>query len=109
MLCHFRPEEPMPQVALLAEFEVKAQDLELFLAAAKRELEAVRGSEPGCLGFDVVLFDEEVGRGAFVEVFEDQAAADAHRDTPHFTAFFDEIAEIDVTWSVRRGTALSAN
>ena len=98
----------MPQVALLAEFEVKAQDLDLFLAAAKRELAAVRATEPGCLGFDVVLFDDEVGKGAFVEVFEDPAAADAHRHTPHFTAFFEEIAAIDVIWSVRRGKALTA-
>lgn len=59
--------------------------------------------------FEPVLFDEAAGEGAFLEVFEDQAAADAHRDAPHFAAFFDEIAEIDVTWSVRRGAALSAN
>ena len=96
----------MSQRALLAEFEVKPEDLDLFLAAAKRELEAVRANEPGCLRFDVLVFDEEPGRGAFFEVFRDQAAFDAHGDTPHFKAFFEEIAGIDVNWTVRRGAAL---
>ena len=99
----------MSQVALLAEFEVQGQDLDLFLAAAKRELRAVRANEPGCLRFDVVVFDDQPGRGMFVEVFKDQAAADDHRDTPQFSAFFDDISEIDVTWTVRRGAALSTD
>ena len=99
----------MSQVTLLAEFEVKTQDLDLFIAAAKREMQAVGASAAGCLGFEVLLFDEETGKGAFVEVFKDQAAADAHRETPHFSEFFEEIEDIEVTWSVRRGTAVSVN
>lgn len=97
----------MSELALVAEFQVEAQGLELFLAAAKREMRAVRTREPGCLGFDVILFDEGTGEGAFVEVFRDQAAVDAHRETPHFAAFFEEIADLEVTWSVRRGMAVS--
>jgi quinol monooxygenase YgiN len=100
-------EGTMSELALVAEFQVGAQGLELFMAAAKREMRAVRASEPGCVGFDVVLFDEAIGRGAFVEVFEDQAAVDAHRETPHFSAFFEKIADLEVTWAVRRGTAVS--
>ena len=99
----------MSELALVAEFQVGAQGLELFMAAAKREMRAVRASEPGCLRFDVILFDEGTGKGAFVEVFPDQAAVDAHRETPHFSAFFEEIAELEVTWSVRRGTAVSVD
>ena len=98
----------MSQVALVAEFEVSAGDLDRFLSAAKSELEAVRASEPGCLRFDVVLFDEEPGNGVFIEVFEDQAASTAHRSTPHFEAFFRDISGIDVKWHIRRGTALSS-
>lgn len=92
---------------MVAEFQVGAQGLELFMAAAKREMRAVRASEPDCIGFDVILFDEGTGKGAFVEVFTDQAAVDAHRETPHFAAFFEEIADLEVTWSVRGGTAVS--
>ena len=45
----------MTQVALLAEFEAKEQDLDLFLAAAQREVSAVRANEPACLTFEVIF------------------------------------------------------
>jgi len=95
------------QVGLIAEFQVNLEDMDLFLEAARRELASVRSSEPGCLRFDVVLFDEQPGHGAFVEVFEDDAAAKTHRETEHFAAFFNDISEIEVTWSARRGHALT--
>src|SRR5262245_34368580 len=97
---------PMAQVALLAEFEVKEQHLDAFLAAARREVTAVHANEPACLSFEVILFNGEKGRGVFVEIFKDQAAAEAHRTTPHFIAFFDEIAGLDVSFSPRRGAVL---
>ena len=94
------------QVALIAEFEVAVKDRDSFLAAAKQELAAVREQEPGCLRFDVIVFDEAGSGGAFVEVFADQAAADIHRETPHFKAFFDAIQTLDVQWITRRGAAI---
>ena len=97
----------MTQVALLAEFEVKEQDLDLFLAAAQREVSAVRANEPTCLTFEVILLNNEKGRGVFVEIFKDQASAEAHRATPHFIAFFDEIAGLDVRFTPRRSVVLS--
>lgn len=94
------------QVGLIAEFEVPSRDFDRFLAAARRELRAVRDNEPGCLRFDVLVFDEDAGRGAFVEVFADEDAAQKHRDLLHFKAFFDEIADIDVQWSTYHGQAI---
>ena len=94
------------QIALIAEFEIDPSDKQRFLAAAEQELKAVRESEPGCLRFDVVLFDNKNGSGAFVEVFADQAAAEKHRELPHFKEFFEVIEDIDVNWTTRQGTAL---
>jgi quinol monooxygenase YgiN len=48
----------------------------------------VRANEPTCLTFEVILLNNEKGRGVFVEIFKDQASAEAHRATPHFIAFF---------------------
>ena len=93
-------------VALIAEFEVPAEDLDRFIDAARQELLAVRENEPGCLRFDVVLFEEGRGRGAFVEVFADRQAAVKHRELAHFKDFFDAIAGIDVRWTTRHGEAL---
>ena len=95
------------QIGLVAEFKVAIKDLSGFLAAARDELKAVRVNEPGCVRFDVIVFDEEEGTGVFVEVFADQDAAQQHRELPHFTAFFDAISEMDVQWTAHRGEALT--
>ena len=96
----------MTEVALLAEFEVKPQNLDRLLTAARREMKAVRTNEPTCRTFEVVLLNAAEGRGVFVEIFENEAAALTHRGLPHFTAFHEEIAELDVRWSSRRGAIL---
>ncbi len=95
------------QVGLIAEFKVPSKNLDGFLSAAREELKAVRENEPGCLRFDVIVFDEEDGSGVFVEVFADQLAAQKHRELPHFSAFFDAIKEMDVQWTARRGEAIT--
>ena len=79
------------------------KDLETFLNAARRERAAVHANEPGCLRFDIVLFDEKDGTGAFIETYSDQAAADKHRQFPHFDEFFDAIKDINVNWTARLG------
>ena len=94
-------------VGLIAEFKVPSRNLDGFLSAARQELMAVRKNEPGCLRFDVIIFDEEEGSGVFVEVFADQEAAQIHRELPHFSAFFDAIKEMDVQWTARRGEAIT--
>ena len=95
------------QVALIAEFEVAERNLKRFLAAGKKELLAVREKEPGCLRFDIILFHEGQGRGAFVEVFADQAAADLHYKQTHFKDFFEAIEDLDVQWTLRYGAAVA--
>jgi autoinducer 2-degrading protein len=94
------------QVGLVAEFEVPTKDFAKFISAARQELISVRENETGCLRFDVIVFDEEKGHGAFVEVFADQAAAERHRELPHFKEFFDSIEDINVKWTTNRGRAI---
>jgi quinol monooxygenase YgiN len=102
-----RQEGSMTQRAVIAEFELRTGELEKFVTAAKQELREARENEPGCLRFDVLLFDEKEGKGAFVMTFADQSAFDRHSDYPHFKAFFDAIKDFDVSWKVHRGNALS--
>ena len=91
------------QMGLVAEFEVPAKDFAKFIAAARQEVISVRENEPGCLRFDVIVFDEAKGHGAFVEIFADQAAVERHQSLPHFKEFFDSIRDIDVKWRTHRG------
>jgi len=97
----------MTQRAVIAEFELNPNDMEVLVTAAQQELTAARENEPGCLRFDVLIFDERKGTGAVVAVFADQAAFDEHREYPHVKEFFDAIKGIDVSWNVHRGNALS--
>jgi len=97
----------MTQRAVIAEFELNPIDMGVLVAAAQQELTAARENEPGCLRFDVLIFDERKGTGAVVAVFADQAAFDEHREYPHVKDFFDAIKDIEVSWTVHRGNALS--
>jgi quinol monooxygenase YgiN len=91
------------QVGLIAEFEVPAKEFDRFLAAARQELLAARENEPGCLRFDIIVFNEGEGRGAFIEVFAHQEAREKHRELAHFQEFFDSIEDIEVEWSSHEG------
>ena len=97
----------MTQRAVIAKFELNANDMDILVTAAQQELTAARENEPGCLRFDVLIFDEKEGTGAVVAVFADQAAFDEHREYPHVKDFFDAIKDIEVNWSVHRGNALN--
>ena len=94
------------QVGLIAQFQVPANDFDKFIAAARQELIDARKNEPGCLRFDVLVFDDGEGCGAFLEVFADQEAADRHRELAHFKEFFSAIEGIDVQWTTHRGRAI---
>ncbi len=96
----------MTQRAVIAKFELRPDDLGILVSAARNELRAARENEPGCLRFDVLVFDEKEGTGAVVAVFSDQAAFDEHREYTHVKDFFDAIKSIDVSWTVHRGNAL---
>jgi quinol monooxygenase YgiN len=94
------------QVGLIAEFNVPGGDFDRFIAAAREELVTARKNEAGCLRFDIIVFGEGDGRGAFIEVFADQAAREKHRELAHFQKFFDAIDDIEVEWTSHEGRAI---
>ena len=61
------------------------------LAAAKPHIEASR-AEPGCLAFDFYANVDGSDTLVTVEQYVDQAALDAHRQTPHSRAFMPILA-----------------
>ena len=92
----------MSQFVIVAEFQVTPQDLERLVAAGREEAAAVIRAEPRCRRFDVITAVEQPGRGLFYEVFEDEAAFETHRQTPHFAAFFDAISDLNVDWQATK-------
>ena len=70
------------------ELDIVPAEFEKFKAAI-RENSAASVKEPGCRQFDV-LFEESNPHHVFLyEVYDDAAALEAHRGTPHFKKYWE--------------------
>jgi len=58
-----------------------------FLAAIETDALGSERDEPGCLRFDVLQDVSDENVYYFYEVYQDEAAAAAHRETPHYAAW----------------------
>ena len=72
---------------------VVPQRVQEFLAATVVNAKASLG-EPGVLRFDVIQDPADPAHVVLVEVYRDDAAADAHKQTPHYAAWRDVVAEM---------------
>jgi autoinducer 2-degrading protein len=60
-----------------------------FLKAVRHDAEHSEKDEPGCLRFDVIRDGDDPNRFYFYEVYRDEAALEAHRQTAHFKLYFE--------------------
>jgi quinol monooxygenase YgiN len=72
---------------------VKPDGVEAFRTAAATNASASR-KEPGVVRFDVVQDREDATRFVLVEVYRDEAAAAAHKETAHYAAWRDAVAPL---------------
>jgi (4S)-4-hydroxy-5-phosphonooxypentane-2,3-dione isomerase len=72
---------------------VKPGAEEVFRAASVANAEASR-REPGVLRFDVLADRDDPTRFVLVEVYRDAAAAAAHKETAHYAAWRDGVADL---------------
>ncbi len=85
----------MAKFVIVAEFHVKQGALDAFLEAAREDATASVRDEPGCQRFDVLTPQEGGNKVALYEIYDDEAAFEAHLQTPHFAAFRDAIAGLE--------------
>ena len=71
-------------IALVVKLDVYPERLEQFLAAIKENAERTFNDEPGCHYFDVTQDTKNPTHFVFYELYDDEAAIDAHRAAPHF-------------------------
>ena len=64
-----------------------------FLAATLVNAKASLG-EPGVVRFDVIQDQADPGHAVLVEVYRDDDAAAAHKQTPHYAVWRDAVAEM---------------
>jgi (4S)-4-hydroxy-5-phosphonooxypentane-2,3-dione isomerase len=69
---------------LVVSLQVKPDKDTQFLAAIEANARASRRDEPGCRRFDVVRSDADPYHYVLYEVYDDESAFQAHRETPHF-------------------------
>ena len=65
--------------------------LDAFLAATEANAAASR-QEPGILRFDVLTDRADAGHVVLVEIYADEAAAAAHKETTHYATWRDTVA-----------------
>jgi autoinducer 2-degrading protein len=70
---------------------VTPDDVEAFLAESRRNAEA-SVQEPGVRRFDVLQDENDPAHVVLNEVYVDQAAADAHKQTAHYVRWRDAVA-----------------
>jgi quinol monooxygenase YgiN len=80
-------EEPrMPHVRI-AELEIDPARLDAYKAAVKEEMEASVRVEPGVLAIYAVAEKDNPARLRFFEIYADEAAYNAHRESAHFKKY----------------------
>ena len=84
--CAFAAAEPKPYVRL-AELQVDATQLKSFEMAAATHVEAATRLEPGILAFHTVAEKADPTRIRVFEMYESEAAYQAHLQSPHFKKF----------------------
>jgi (4S)-4-hydroxy-5-phosphonooxypentane-2,3-dione isomerase len=70
---------------------VKPEDLQAFLAETRRNAEASL-QEPGVRRFDVLQDESDDAHVVLNEVYVDQSAADAHKQTAHYARWQEAVA-----------------
>lgn len=78
---------PAAAFVVLAEFVVRPDALDAFLALARDDASHSVADEPGCRQFDVVQMEGTPHHVLFYEVYDSRAAFDAHLRTPHLARF----------------------
>jgi len=71
-------------LALVVEFRIHAPCVEAFAAVIAENARTSRESEPGCRQFDVCRDPADPSLFFLYELYDDEAAIDAHLRSPHF-------------------------
>jgi autoinducer 2-degrading protein len=77
----------MKGYVITVEFDVVAAQFETFLRLMADNAEASRRDEPGCKRFDVCRPRDSESRVFLYEIYDDEAAFQAHLQTGHFKSF----------------------
>ncbi len=81
----------MKPFVIVVDFQLKPGTLEQFIPLMLENAAASARNEPGCQRFDVLTPKQGGERIFLYEIYDDEAAFDAHLQTPHFLKFRDAV------------------
>ncbi|MGP6088971.1 putative quinol monooxygenase [Antarctobacter jejuensis] len=87
--------------AVVVTFEIKPEGAGAFLDLVTQNAHASVRDEPGCHQFDVCADPARPGEVFLYELYDDQAAFEAHMTTTHFISFDADSAPFVLSKSVR--------
>lgn len=79
---------------LVVEVHIKAEMRDRYLEVIRDDAMHSERDEPGCLRFDVLQDTEDPNKFFYYEVYRDEAALQAHRETPHFKRYFEQVGQL---------------
>ena len=74
-------------IAIWVKVRVKPEGRERFLQGIEIDALGSEQNEPGCMRFNVLQDGEDENVYYFYEVYEHEAALEAHRQQPHYAAW----------------------
>jgi (4S)-4-hydroxy-5-phosphonooxypentane-2,3-dione isomerase len=79
----------MSGFALMVKLRIKADSVDKFMTAVQENGKAARETEPGCRTFDILVDPNDPTSAMLYEVYDDEAAFEAHQKTAHFKKYLD--------------------
>ena len=74
-------------IVRIAELEIDPADMDAYKALLREEIKASLKTEPGVLAFYAVSLKNRPAQIRILEVYADQAAYEAHLQSPHFLKY----------------------
>ena len=71
---------------LVVNIRIKPENVDAFMAKLQENAKAAR-TEPGCRQFEVLVDPKDRAKILLFEVYNDEAAFEAHQQTPHFRKY----------------------
>ena len=80
-------------IALIVTIQIKPEHKEAFMESMYGDARGSNNDESGCLRFDVLQDTEDPNRIFLYEIYQDEAALDAHRQAPHYTKWRETVKD----------------
>jgi quinol monooxygenase YgiN len=97
-----------PLLVNVVEYDIQPGQVDAYLAALK-ENAAAAVKEPGCREFNILVSQKDPNHVLIFEVYDDAAAAQAHRETDHFKKYAATVKDMFVKREVRPFSSVAMN